>query len=65
MFALATRCKGNKGGSKEHKAQKMCFARSSASYCIHGNSHVEVEKGLRRSINTPIVHNVWKAHHDT
>jgi len=58
MFALATRCKGNKGGSKEHKAQKMCFARSSASYCIHGNSHVEVEKGLRRSINTPIVHNV-------
>jgi hypothetical protein len=29
----------------------MCFACSTASYYIHGNSHVEVEKGLRRSIN--------------
>jgi hypothetical protein len=43
--------KDNKGGSKEYKAQKMCFACSSVSYYIHGNSHVQVEKGLTRSIN--------------
>jgi hypothetical protein len=48
IFIPATRCKGNKGGSKECKAQKICFACSSTSYYIHGNSHVEVEKGLTR-----------------
>ncbi len=62
---LATRFKGNKGGSEECKAQKACFVCWNKNYCRHGNSHNEEGKDFGKSSNSPIIHNAWKINHNT